>query len=643
MGLAARLQGLLFAVAITACAQQKRPDVFLVTIDTLRADHVQCYGYARVKTPALNRLAADGFRFREAFTPSPLTNPSHVTIMTGLLPSHHGVTDFAVPLDASHVTLATMLRNAGYHTAAFFGAAVLDSNTLAPGLDHGFDYYDNFSREPDTKSRYGRLERRGMEVVERAELWLSAHPHGPHFVWIHLYDPHDPYEPPAPYSEIYRSHLYDGEIAYADSALAKFLSYLNGHGWYRGALIVAVGDHGEALGEHGEETHGIFLYDTTIRVPLIIKPPAGRSVAKHGVIDAQVRTTDILPTVLDVIGMGVPGGLDGSSLKPAFTGDAIDSRLVFGESDYPLRFGWAPLRSLRWQGFKLIEAPRPEFYKLVSDSHELNNVYEPWNATVQEFRSRMAEVRVPTVGSRAGVSDSTRAELQALGYLGAEGKTNAPAPLMLPDPKDKIREANLLHKALLASDNGDVSGARRELENVLAADPDSVIALRQLGEIENADGENEKAATHLKRARELSPHDPVVAKLQGEALARLGDLAAAREALESSIHMLPGQVDARRLLAEVDLKLGDTKSAVEQLESALMLEPANQSLQLELARAFLANRNFTEAAQQLEELAHDNPKNAEIYDLLAQSYEGLGKKDMAQRAAARATELRGKN
>jgi choline-sulfatase len=188
-----------------------QPDIFLVTIDTLRADHVHCYGYAGVQTPALDRLAQDGIRFAQAFTPSPITNTSHTSILTGLLPSSHGVTDFAVPLSPTYPTWADLLHQQGYHTAAFIGAVILDSKTLAPGLDRGFDYYDNFPQHSQTKSRWGRLERRGMDVVERAETWLSAHPQGPHFVWVHLYDPHDPYEPPAPYSQIYKDRLYDGE------------------------------------------------------------------------------------------------------------------------------------------------------------------------------------------------------------------------------------------------------------------------------------------------------------------------------------------------------------------------------------------------------------------------------------------------
>src|SRR5256886_8090090 len=300
------------------------PDIYLVTIDTLRADHVHCYGYERVQTPALDSLAKDGIRFAQAFTPSPITNTSHVSILTGLLPSSHGVTDFAVPLAASHPTWAELLKAKGYHTAAFIGAVILDAKSLAPGLDRGFDFYDNFPEHSESKSRWGRVERRGMNVVQHAETWLKAHPVGPRFVWVHLYDPHDPYDPPAPYSEIYKDRFYDGEIAYDDSALGNFIQYVKKSALYENSVIIVVGDHGEGLGEHHEETHGIFLYDSTTHVPLIMKLP-GRSNAAR-VVDAQMRTTDILPTVLDLLHVPVPEQLDGESLKPYFDGESSASR-----------------------------------------------------------------------------------------------------------------------------------------------------------------------------------------------------------------------------------------------------------------------------------------------------------------------------
>src|SRR2546427_4848454 len=200
-------------------------DVFLITIDTLRADHVHCYGYDRVQTPSLDQLAKQGIRFTQAFTPSPITNTSHVSILTGLLPDSHGVSDFGIPLAVKHHTLAGRLEKQGYRTAAFIGAVILGSKTLASGLDRGFEFYDNFPEKTESKSRWGRIERRGMDVVQRAEIWLNGQGVvAPHFVWVHLYDPHDPYEPPLPYSEMYKDRLYDGEIAYADSALGHFLA-----------------------------------------------------------------------------------------------------------------------------------------------------------------------------------------------------------------------------------------------------------------------------------------------------------------------------------------------------------------------------------------------------------------------------------
>src|SRR5712671_3583316 len=336
---------------VSGAAGEPRPDkasgrdVFLIAIDTLRADHVHCYGYNRVQTPSLDQLAKQGIRFTQAFTPSPITNSSHASILTGLLPSSHGVSDFGVPLASSHLTLAEALKKRGYGTAAFIGAVILDTKALAPGLDRGFDFYDNFPAQSETKSRWGRVERRGMEVVQHVETWLNAHPAGPHFVWVHLYDPHDPYEPPPPYSEIYKDRLYDGEIAYADSALGHFLAYLKTHGWYDNSLVVVVGDHGEGLGEHQEDTHGIFLYDSTTHVPLIVKLPAGRE--RSRVVEAQVRTTDILPTVLDLLDAPGLETKEGESLKVYFAGTEATARTAFGETDYPLRFGWAPLRSVR--------------------------------------------------------------------------------------------------------------------------------------------------------------------------------------------------------------------------------------------------------------------------------------------------------
>ncbi len=606
---------ILSAAAPSAPTKTPPPDIFLITIDTLRADHVHCYGYAGVATPALDALAKDGVRFTGAFTPSPITNTSHASILTGLLPGSHGVTDFGVPLSAAHPTVAELLKARNYRTAAFIGAVILDSKSLAPGFDRGFDYYDNFPEHSATKSRWGRLERRGMDVVEHAENWLSKHPAGPHFVWVHLYDPHDPYEPPLPYSQIYKDHLYDGEIAYADSALAHFITYLKRSGMYGNSVIVVVGDHGEGLGEHHEDTHGIFLYDSTTHVPLIVKLPGPRGAGT--VVTAQVRTLDIMPTLLELAGAPAPQKKDGDSLEPYFDGKSEAARPAFGETDYPLRFGWAPLRSVRSEGFKFIEAPRPEFYDLPLDPAEMTNKYEPQDARVQKSRAMLAEVR------------STEAHVQG-------SPSAVPEPSSLPDPKDKIEEQNLLHAAMVAAEDNRPVDARKTLEKVLALDPKSPTALLQLGELELQAGDYVQAAHHFKGAAEIRPDDAAALFHEGQALEKTHDLGGARDALEASLKLMPGQFDARLLLGQVYLGLQDPTAAEDQFEAALLLESGSVEAQLGLADAQITKGNFAEAAQSLEALSKVQTKNAQVFDLLAKAYSGLGKKTEAQKAEARA-------
>ncbi len=585
----------LVTAALGAGQAQKKsspPDIFLITIDTLRADHVHCYGYENIQTPALDGLAKDGIRFSQAFTPSPITNTSHTSILTGLLPSSHGVTDFAVPLAPSHPTLAELLKVNGYHTAAFIGAVILDSKTLAQGLDRGFDFYDNFPEHSQTRSRWGRVERRGLDVVQHAETWMSAHAAGSHFVWIHLYDPHDPYEPPPPYSQTYKDRLYDGEIAYADSALGEFVGYLKKIGRYDNALIVVVGDHGEGLGEHHEDTHGIFLYDSTTHVPLIIKTPAKLPAQQHPaqLVKAQVRTTDILPTIVDWLAITPPAHLDGASLKQSIDGTEEKDRPAFGETDYPLRFGWAPLRSVRADGFKFIEAPRPELYDLHADPAESANRYQSSDLTVQKFRGMLDEIKVkapaPLSGTEAQSSQGASDALKSLGYQGQPGagvSANSAETSRLPDPKDKIEEQNLLHSAMIASDDNRTDQARQALEKVLQLDPKSLTALRQLGELELHAGDYARAAEHLKQAREAG--DATAAFYEGQAREKIGDFAGARDALEASLKLTPGQFPARLLLGQIYLGLKDPKNAEDQFEAALLLQPESTEAQQGLTRA----------------------------------------------------------
>ena len=622
--------------AHTAASRNSSPDVYLITIDTLRADHVGCYGYKQVETPALDALAADGVRFTEAFTHSPITNTSHITILTGLLPSVHGVTDFGIPLSPQHATAAELLKPHGYQTAAFIGAVILDSNTLAPGLDRGFDFYDNFpkrdskNRDGTNKERWGRVERRGMEVVEHAEAWFEKHRTGPHFVWVHLYDPHDPYEPPPPFSEKYKDHLYDGEIAYADSALAHWIAFLKKAGAYDNAIIVVTGDHGEGLGEHGEETHGLFLYDSTLHVPLILKTPLKTAAGAHRgtVVDAQVRTTDILPTILSATGVSAPAELNGESLLPLIDkqndkkddekGGAKGSsdRALFGETDYPLRWGWAPLRALRADRTKWIEAPRPELYDLQADPKELKNLYAPDNSKVQAMQAEMAKwkSKLPPPANPSKVET-------------------------LPDPKDKVEVQNLLHNAMLADDDNRSSDARQFLEKALQIDPASPTALRQLGELELAAGDFAKAAARLQRACELRPDDSTAAFEWGETMGKAGDWPGARDALEASLKLAPSQVSARLLLGRVYLQLKDAKNAEDQFEAALLVDSSNSEGRLGLAEAQIQQSDFAGALPDLEAYTKTEPRNAAALRLLARAYRGLGREQDAKRIEERAAAL----
>jgi len=610
---------LLFCLSLAGVAYgraPRRPDVLLITIDTLRADHVQCYGYSRVRTPALNRLAQDGIRFANAFTPSPITTSSHASILTGRFPSAHGVLNFGMPLDRRFPTWAEFLRESGYRTAAFIGSLVLDSRQMARGFDRGFESYENFpSRHssamrchPDASKsgtcrgprRWGRLERRAMDVVGRAKKWLQAHPAGPRFLWVHLYDPHDPYIPPPPFSITYRDHPYDGEIAYADSALLHLLNFLQSQHGYAGALIVVVGDHGEGLGEHREETHGTFLYDATLHVPLIVKLPAAQSAGT--LVAGQVRTTDILPTVLDLLHIGAGVSFDGESLQPLWLGKDAADRPAWSETDYPLGFGWAPLRAMRAGGAKLVEAPRPEFYDLHSDPSEIANRYEPWNPKVQQLRELMADVqaRLPRheKNSSGAVSPATIAQLRALGYLGgASSAPNLAEPSLLPDPKDEIEVQNLLHRAMLAAEDRDPRQARQTLDELLRREPDFPAGLMQLGQIEMQALNYRQAAEAFRKAGQARPGDALAAFHEGEAWEREGDLDAARSALEQSLQFAPQQFEARLLLGRVLLRMGDAKSAQDELQAAELIEPRQAALLELLAKAYRATGNYAAARE----------------------------------------------
>src|SRR5438876_873285 len=323
-------------------------NVVLITLDTTRADRMGFLGSKRGLTPNLDALARQSVVFTRAYSQVPLTTSSHATILTGTYPQFHKVAGPDVALAKDLPYLPAIMRERGYATAAFVGSVILDPRGGGHGFDRGFGTYDaGFRIRRPGEDRYKTVERRGDEVVAHATAWLNEHRGKPFFIWIHLFDPHAPYEPPEPFKSRYASELYDGEIAYTDSVVGKFLDELRTRGLYDDAMIVALADHGEALGEHGERGHGIFLYDPTIHVPLLIKLPRGRSGGER--IEARAGLVDVMPTILEVLGFPVPRAVQGKSLlailKPS--GDKNSDRALYAETDYPHQFGWSSLRSLR--------------------------------------------------------------------------------------------------------------------------------------------------------------------------------------------------------------------------------------------------------------------------------------------------------
>src|ERR1700694_5235079 len=376
------------------------PNIVFITVDTTRADRMGFLGNMHGLTPTLDRVARQGVVFERAYSQAPLTPVSHATIFTGTYPQFHTVTDFGHPLPALLPFVPEILHKSGYRTAAFIGSLILDPKAnMAPGFDRGFDLFDagfHPKRGPN-EDRYHSVERRAGDVVGHAMRWMETNKNGkaPFFIWIHLYDPHAPYDPPAAFDQRF-ADAYEGEIAYADSALGKIFSYLRQRGLYDRALITMMSDHGESLGAHGESMHGIFLYDETIRVPLLFKLPgellAGRRVA------ARVRLVDVAPTLLSMLSLPLPPTFQGDSLVPLMkSSQKLAADLpAYAETDYPHRaFGWSSIRSMRTGKYLFVRAPRRELYDQTRDQdaeHHLAATSPAVTSTLQaqldQFRDR---------------------------------------------------------------------------------------------------------------------------------------------------------------------------------------------------------------------------------------------------------------
>jgi arylsulfatase A-like enzyme/Flp pilus assembly protein TadD len=614
-GLAA---GLAIAAAVAVAAFGRAPwraageapgrargiDVLLVSIDTLRADALGAYGRSDAGTPWADRLAREGVRFETARAHNVVTLPSHASLLSGRLPLAHGVRDnsgFRFPKDVD--TLATVLGAHGYRTGAFVSAFVLDSRF---GLDRGFGVYDDTVRGTGARGAFVVPERPGSETVAAAVRWLEAGGDTPSFLFLHLYEPHAPYEPPEPFASRFPDSPYQGEVAAADSALEPLLRPLVEGKARRRTLVVLTSDHGEGLGDHGEETHGIFAYETTLRVPLVLHAPG---LLGPRVVTDAARLVDVMPTVLDLLGIDTPGPIDGRSLLPLAAGRGLPGADTYFEAlSASLDRGWAPLHGVVAGPLKYIDLPMPELYDLERDPGEGTNLAARRPADLGRLQARLARLRArESLAPRVEEDPATLERLRALGYVSAGGV--APRERYGPedDPKRLLaierREAEILRRFRA----GDFDGARGLCRESLAERPDMALTWTQLASIERARGALDEAAVAAHRARALRPRDPATVALlagilveagrpeearevlaplrddaepdpdvlvaEGMALARLGRPAEALAAFARARTLDPGNPDVLVDAGTVHLMTGALDRAAEEFAAALALDP----------------------------------------------------------------------
>ena len=429
--------------AADPAAAVRPPNLVLVTIDTLRSDRLGCYGYSKIETPNLDQLAKQGVLFENAVTHTPLTAPSHASIFTGLYPTVHKVRDTGgFVLAASHVTLAQILQQRGWDTAAFVGASVLKQQF---GFGRGFAVYDDEMPKPDPRRMAGDYaERRAAEVVDRASKWVAARSDKPFFLWVHLFDPHSPYDPPSPFREKYRGRLYDGEVAYTDQQVGRLLAAVARE---ENTLVAVLSDHGESLAEHGEYNHGVFLYDSTLRIAFLL---AGPGVPAGVRVKQQTRAIDVLPTLLELMGVKPPQTVQGSSLVPAVKSKQMPEGWSYIETLYPkINMGWAELRGIRTNRWKYIRAPKPELYDLSRDPAETTNVIGSHAAEAQQLQANLNAVAggVEKVETTM-VDQRTLAQLKSLGYLGGSSGHEYMLTGKGIDPKDRLEVLKSLYLAV---------------------------------------------------------------------------------------------------------------------------------------------------------------------------------------------------
>lgn len=562
-------------------------NVVLITLDTTRADRLGCYG-AQHDTPTIDTLSRQGVRFENCYCPAPLTLPSHCSLMTGLVPLRHGVHDNGPDrLDSEAKTLAKVLSAQGYDTAAVVGAFVLDHRF---GLDQGFLHYDDQMPPGNAFNKFNYAQRNAAQVTDAALDWVKQPRDAPAFLWVHYFDAHAPYAPPGYDPKFTTLRPYDAEIAYVDAQLKRLLDGIERH--VSGpTLVMLTADHGEGLGQHGETTHGLFTYNQTLRVPLVVRFPDRRYAGR--VVRARVGLIDVMPSILAWLELVPTGQLDGRPLPLADVGGTTDgeSRAVYFENRFPTSaYGWSSQDGIVVNPYKLIRAPRPELYDLDRDPKEQTNLFDATTKVSRRLMTRLDELtmeltaRPALAPHTATVSDDDLARLRSLGYVGAAKPASNPMapPELLPDPKDMLEVYDRIQDVTILVEQRQVTRATEMLLEILESkDPYNKRALRLLAatSLDEA-GLRDRAIACLQKAASRSDRpctDTFVLGKLGLTLLADHRPADATDVFQRVLNLEPNSAAACRYLAEACRQQGDTVHAARWQQRAMALaKPSDQ-------------------------------------------------------------------
>lgn len=607
-------------------------NLLLVSLDTLRADRLGCYGYPGAQTPRLDSLAAGGLRFANATTVVPLTLPAHTSLLTGTFPGTHGVRDnggFYVPEE--QIALAEVLKQRGFRTGGFVGAFVLDARW---GIQQGFDhYFDDFDLSKYEGVGMDAVQRPGAEVVAKALEWLDADPQRPFFAWVHLYDPHTPYEAPEPYRSRFpatASGAYDAEVAVTDALVGRLLDHLALGGRLDDTLVAVVADHGESLGEHKEQTHGFFIYDATVQIPLILSGPS----LPARVIADQVRIVDVMPTVLELLGVPSPPAVQGRSLLPLLRGETL-GLVALSESWYPrYHYGWSELRAIRDGSHKLVQAPRPELYELERDPGEADDLASRRPARLASMEATLREMvgSVESASAPKGpqpLDAEVEERLQALGYVGGSLSSSVLEERPRGDPKDKIELYNLLKMAGTASLEGRLDDAIARVRQALAQDPEIVEAYTLLGNFHGKAKRREDAVAAYRQALALDPEHQGALFSLALAYKTMGRLEDAEAGFERARQLDPRNGKVLWQLADIGMQSGRLDRAEAVLKEALERKVDVARFSLKLGECYLEMKRFPEAEALLRDALKQKPDVKTAHYNLALVHEARGENDKA--------------